>query len=262
MAGPVAVLNLGGVANVTYVDGDALLAFDTGPASALLDDWVRARTGAAFDADGALAASGRVDAAALAALGSHPFFALPPPKSLDRNAFSLAAVAGLSTADGAATLAAFTVDSVARARAHLKRAPRRWLVGGGGRHNRTLMAGLAAALGVPVEPVEAVGWDGDALEAQAFGFLAVRSVLGLPLSLPETTGRAGRDRCEGRGAARAWRGVGLSKGAHVVEQTRGQRTTRGVPARSVHPRLGVTSLDERLPLSYQSSGAFTPSAPS
>ena len=191
MAGPVAVLNLGGVANVTYVDGDALLAFDTGPASALLDDWVRARTGAAFDADGALAASGRVDADALAALGSHPFFALPPPKSLDRNAFSLAAVAGLSTADGAATLAAFTVDSVARARAHLKRAPRRWLVGGGGRHNRTLMAGLAAALGVPVEPVEARGWDGDALEAQAFGFLAVRSVLGLPLSLPETTGVPG-----------------------------------------------------------------------
>ncbi len=188
VAGPIAVLNLGGVANVTFVDGDVLLAFDTGPASALLDDFVGARTGAPFDAGGALAAAGCVDEAVLAGMLAHPFFGREPPKSLDRNAFSLDAVAGLSTEDGAATLAAFTVGSVARAREHLPALPRRWLVGGGGRHNETLMRGLAAALGVPAEPVEALGWDGDALEAQAFGFLAVRTLRGLPLSVPGTTG--------------------------------------------------------------------------
>lgn len=188
LPGPLAVLNLGGVANVTFLAGDALLAFDTGPASALLDDWVGRHTGAAFDEDGRIAQSGVVDAVVLATLLAHPFFGQAPPKSLDRNAFSLAAVAGLGVADGAATLAAFTVQSVARAREHLPAAPVRWLVGGGGRHNATLMAGLRAALGAPVDPVEAVGWDGDALEAQAFGFLAVRSLRGLPLSFPGTTG--------------------------------------------------------------------------
>ncbi len=185
---PLAVLNLGGVANVTFISGDTLLAFDTGPASALLDDWVGRHTGAAFDEDGRIARSGTVDARALATLLAHPFFGRPPPKSLDRNAFSLAAVAGLGLADGAATLAAFTVHSVAQAREHLPAPPLRWLVGGGGRHNAAFMAGLRAALGTPVDPVEAVGWDGDALEAQAFAFLAVRSLRGLPLSFPGTTG--------------------------------------------------------------------------
>jgi len=188
LPGPLAVLNLGGVANVTLIAGGTLLAFDTGPASALLDDWVCRHTGAAYDEDGRIARSGAVDPVALAALLAHPYFGRPPPKSLDRNAFALAAVAGLSLADGAATLAAFTAHSVARAREHLPAAPLRWLIGGGGRHNATLMAGLRAALSVPVDPVEAVGWNGDALEAQAFAFLAVRSLRGLPLSLPSTTG--------------------------------------------------------------------------
>lgn len=184
---PLAVLNLGGVANVTYLGGPDLLAFDTGPASAMLDDWVAQHTGAAYDADGRIAASGQVDQDRLARLLTHPYFDRPPPKSLDRNAFPMDAVAGLSLADGAATLTAFTVQSVARSREHLPRAPLRWLVTGGGRHNGTLMALLRASLGV-VDPVETVGWDGDALEAQAFGFLAVRSLHGLPLSLPGTTG--------------------------------------------------------------------------
>jgi len=188
LPGPLAVLNLGGVANVTLITGDTLLAFDTGPASALLDDWVCQHTGAAYDEDGRIARSGAVDAGVLAALLAHPYFGRPPPKSLDRNAFALAAVAGLSLADGAATLAAFTAHSVARAREHLPRTPLRWLVGGGGRHNAALMAGLRTALDAPVDPVETVGWDGDALEAQAFAFLAVRSLHGLPLSLPGTTG--------------------------------------------------------------------------
>ncbi len=188
LPGPLAVLNLGGVGNVTFIAGDLLLAFDTGPASALLDDWVGRHTGAAFDEDGRIARSGTVDPGVLASLLADPFFDQTPPKSLDRNAFSLAAVAGLGLTDGAATLAAFTVHSVARARAHLPTMPLRWLVGGGGRHNATLMAGLRTVLAAPVDPVEAVGWDGDALEAQAFGFLAVRSLRGLPLSFPGTTG--------------------------------------------------------------------------
>ncbi len=188
LAGPVAVLNLGGVGNVTALDDGSILAFDTGPANALIDDWVGRHTGAAYDADGRFAGSGVVDAAALAELLDNSYFDRAPPKSLDRNAFSAAPVERLSLADGAATLAAFTAATVGLARAHLPRPPERWLVAGGGRHNPVIMQMLRAALGVPVDPVEAVGWNGDALEAQAFGFLAVRSILGLPLSLPQTTG--------------------------------------------------------------------------
>lgn len=188
---PLAVLNLGGVGNVTWLGPggpDDILAFDTGPGNALLDDWAARHTGEAIDRDGALAAAGRVDPAALATLMADPYFALPPPKSLDRKDFDPRPVGGLGAADGAATLAAFTTASVEAALQHLPAPPRRWLVTGGGRHNPVLMARLGAALGVPVEPVEAVGWDGDALEAQAFAYLAVRSLLGAPLSLPSTTG--------------------------------------------------------------------------
>lgn len=187
---PLMVLNLGGVANVTYIDGDTVIAFDTGPASALIDDWMMTRRGTPFDANGALAASGRIDTDTLRCLMDNPYFAAPAPKSLDRQDFHARAtiVTPLSDADGAATLAAFTIESVAASLHHVPRQPVRWLVTGGGRLNRTLMDGLSHRLGVPVEPVEAVGWNGDFLEAQLFGYLAVRSVLGLPLSLPTTTG--------------------------------------------------------------------------
>lgn len=190
LAKPLMVLNLGGVANVTYIDDNTITAFDTGPASALLDDWVLRHTGAAFDAGGKLAASGTVDRDILARLMDNPYFAEKPPKSLDRNDFHERAkiIEHLSLVDGAATLAAFTVESVAIALAHVPHAPRRWLVTGGGRHNQTFMRALAQRLGVTVEPVEAVGWQGDAIEAQAFAYLAVRSVKGLPLSVPGTTG--------------------------------------------------------------------------
>lgn len=187
---PVMVLNLGGVGNVTYIDGETVIAFDTGPASAILDDFVSRRLGRPFDEDGALAAGGRVHDDLVAGFMANPYFDRPAPKSLDRNDFHRRAqvVEPLSDADGAATLAAFTVESLVAALRHVPRAPRRWLVGGGGRLNRHIMDRLAGRLGVPVEPVEAAGWDGDALEAQLFAYLAIRSLKGLPLSLPSTTG--------------------------------------------------------------------------
>ncbi len=187
---PVMVLNLGGVGNVTYLGAETTVAFDTGPASALLDDFVRRRCGLPFDEGGRLAASGRADAGILAQLMDNPFFDQPPPKSLDRNEFHARAriVDALGDADGAATLAAFTIEATRAALRHVPQPPRRWLVTGGGRLNAAFMAGFARVFGVPVEPVEAVGWDGDALEAELFGFLAVRSLYGLPLSLPTTTG--------------------------------------------------------------------------
>ncbi len=191
MAPPVCVLNLGGVGNVTWIgDGGALRAFDTGPGNALLDDWSMAHTGRPYDEDGALALAGAADEAILRRLLADPYFEREPPKSLDRQDFNLDLLAALSPQDGAATLAAFTCRAAALAVMHFPSPPRRWLVTGGGRHNPALMAGLAGILEAPVEPAEAAGWDGDALEAQAFAFLAVRSLRGLPLSLPSTTGVA------------------------------------------------------------------------
>ena len=186
---PLAVLNVGGVANVTWLGRDVPpLAFDTGPGNALIDDWVRRHTGRLCDEGGGLAARGQVDDAALAALMAHAWFDRAPPKSLDRDDFSAVALGHLSVADGAATLTEFTAAAVAAALKHVPEPPRRWLVCGGGRHNRALMAALARRLGAPVQPVEAVGWRGDALEAEAFAYLAMRSLAGLPLSLPSTTG--------------------------------------------------------------------------
>jgi anhydro-N-acetylmuramic acid kinase len=216
---PVAVLNLGGVGNVTWIGpgtdsgSDEILAFDTGPGNALIDDWVRRHTGRAADFGGALARAGRVSAAHVARFLALPFFGQKPPKSLDRDDFQGCIPQDLSVADGAATLMEMTAAAALAGTRHFPSPVREWLVCGGGRHNPALMAALARLLGasvrpvdphpdpprlagegregaarVSVRPVEAVGWDGDALEAQAFGYLAVRSVLGLPLSLPTTTG--------------------------------------------------------------------------
>ena len=186
--GPVAILNLGGVANVSWLDehGD-IVSFDTGPANGLIDAWCMERIGRGFDANGDLAAAGRIDPEAMTELMKHPFFKLAPPKSLDRWDFSLEAVKHLSDADGAATLTAFTARSIADGLAHLGR-PQRLFVAGGGRHNPVLMRMLAAALGVGPEPVEVLGWRGDLLEAEAFAWLAARVEAGLPTSLPSTTG--------------------------------------------------------------------------
>ncbi len=193
---PLAVLNLGGVANVSWmgaarrggtVEETPLLAFDTGPANALLDDWMLRRTGAPFDRNGETAARGTADGDRIAAWLRHPYFTTEPPKSLDRNDFD-AAVDSLDIADGAATLTEFTVRSVAAALDWMPERPRRWLVSGGGRKNGFLMDRLRRTLAAPVDPVEAVGWNGDALEAQAFAWLALRVADGLPTSLPSTTG--------------------------------------------------------------------------
>jgi anhydro-N-acetylmuramic acid kinase len=187
---PVAVLNLRGGGHVTLIVGraDVLLVFDTGPGNALIDDWVRRHTGNAADFDGALARAGQVSTEHVAHFLAMPFFDRKPPKSLDRDDFQGCIPHDLSVADGAATSTEMTAAAVTAATRHFPSPVRDWLVCGGGRHNPALMAALARLLGVSVRPVEAVGWDGDALEAQAFAYLAVRSVLGLPLSLPTTTG--------------------------------------------------------------------------
>ncbi len=187
---PIAVLNIGGVANVTWVGqgpGD-VLAFDTGPGNALIDDWMFKKTGKAVDKDGAAAKKGKVHQDMIDGWLKLPFFAAKPPKSLDRNAFSSAVVDGLSVEDGAATLASFTAQSVALGARFFTEQPKRWLVTGGGRLNPAIMDGLRNLLGVPVETVDALGWNGDAVEAEAFAYLAVRSLRKLSLSLPTTTG--------------------------------------------------------------------------
>lgn len=187
--GPVAVLNLGGVANITLVDGTgALIAFDTGPANGLIDSWVEAETGARYDAGGALAARGHVDESVLTAMLDHPFFDAPPPKSLDRGDFTIQPARGLSAADGAATLTAFTAATVADALNHLPVRPKRLIVAGGGRHNPTMLAMIAARTGLTPEPSDALGWNGDAVEAEGFAYMAVRTLRGLPISFSGTTG--------------------------------------------------------------------------
>lgn len=200
---PLAVVNIGGVSNITYIGGasDAdLLAFDSGTGCALINDFILERTGEAYDQNGSLATKGQVDKALLEDVFSLPFFSEKPPKSLDRDKFKSAMTelkgAGLFTAletmsleDGAATLSAFTVQGIARGmKDFLPHAPTQLLVTGGGRHNDYFMRELGKALDMPVAPVESVGWNGNAIEAQGFAYLAVRSLLGLPLSLPTTTG--------------------------------------------------------------------------
>ena len=213
VAKPVAVLNIGGVANVTWIGEEsrigqetgprpeagtgsgtakreAIIAFDTGPGNALIDDWLQAVCAQGWDEGGRLARVGRIHDDMIASWLQDPYFRELPPKSLDRNRFAsvLADLHMLSAEDGAATLTAFTVRCVAAAQRFMPGPPHRWLVCGGGRYNETMMAMLAHALPVPVERVEAVGWNGDALEAEAFAFLAVRSLRAMPLSLPSTTG--------------------------------------------------------------------------
>lgn len=186
LAEPACVLNLGGVANITWIDGDTVIACDTGPANALIDDWMLEKTGTAMDKNGEAAAKGTVDVARVLKWLQHPYFSLPAPKSLDRNAFAGCKVDDLSTEDGAATLAAFTVESVLKTIRQMPKLPQTLIVAGGGRHNKTMMDALAKC--IPTKNADELGWNGDNLEAEGFAYLAMRSALGLPLSLPTTTG--------------------------------------------------------------------------
>tara|TARA_Y100001970_G_scaffold293959_1_gene445086 strand:- start:14024 stop:15073 length:1050 start_codon:yes stop_codon:yes gene_type:complete len=189
--GPIEVVNIGGISNITWIDpaGDMPpIAFDTGPGNALLDDWVRSTSNLMYDRDGVLSSCGTPHRDTLLKLMNNPYFDRPPPKSLDRLSLNTELVNGLSPADGAATLVHFTCETIAGNFAHVPSKPKRLLITGGGRHNPNIMRTLAEIAGLPVSPVEAVNWDGDAIEAQAFAFLAVRSLRGLPLSLPSTTG--------------------------------------------------------------------------
>ncbi len=188
---PIAVLNIGGVANVTYVDGGDPVACDTGPGNALIDDFMRARVGAPYDNFGDVAATGNPDQAFIDGVLADHFFGLKPPKSLDRNSFALANIGlpSYSVPDGAATLSALTVQAVSRIVPFLPAKPKAWVVAGGGARNRTLMKMLGERLTpASVETADDVGWSADALEAQAFAFLAVRALNKLPYTFPTTTG--------------------------------------------------------------------------
>lgn len=190
MERPITVLNIGGVANVTWIGKDnRIIAFDTGPGNAPIDDWVRAQAGRPHDEGGSLARGGKPDKQRVALGLGHDHFARRPPKSLDRNAFTAALADGMNAADGAATLTEFTAASIAEAARHFPEPARSWIVCGGGRHNEWLMERLAIRL-APARLIkcDTLGWDGNALEAQAFAYLAVRVMRGLPLSLPGTTG--------------------------------------------------------------------------
>ncbi|MBR0753900.1 anhydro-N-acetylmuramic acid kinase [Bradyrhizobium jicamae] len=188
--GPIVVVNIGGVSNITYIDGkDTLIACDTGPGNALLDDFMFREMHLPFDAEGRFAAQGRVNEAWIQQALRLPFFAAPPPKSLDRNDFARLRLAGLPPADGAATLTAFTAAAIARIVPLLPKPPRSWIVAGGGARNLTMLRMLRERLQpATVEAAEVLGWASDAIEAQAFGYLAARGLKGLPLSYPTTTG--------------------------------------------------------------------------
>ncbi|MCE2950577.1 MAG: anhydro-N-acetylmuramic acid kinase [Alphaproteobacteria bacterium] len=192
LSGCCVFVNIGGIANVTWCgDGgraDSLIAFDTGPGNVLLNDWVKAHTGQAFDEGGQIARQGTVHKDVLASYLSHPYFSQPPPKSLDRGSFTLALCQGLSLEDGAATLTALTVRSIAAASPFYPESPTHFYMCGGGRHNTYLVEQLKTLLAPSrVESVEILGWQGDFIEAQAFAYLAIRSSLGKAISFPGTT---------------------------------------------------------------------------
>ncbi|MGH7756865.1 MAG: anhydro-N-acetylmuramic acid kinase, partial [Vulcanimicrobiaceae bacterium] len=186
---PVAIINIGGVANVSFVaPGEEPIACDTGPGNALLDDLMVRRLGAAFDRDGGAASRGKADGGVLRELLAHPFFSAPPPKSLDRNDFSGTAVKSLATDDAAATLTAFTAASIACVLRHLPSRPSLAIVCGGGARNKTLLRELADRLPCRIVLAETFGWSSDSMEAQAFAYLAVRREKHLPITFPLTTG--------------------------------------------------------------------------
>jgi anhydro-N-acetylmuramic acid kinase len=199
LTGPIAFLNIGGVSNVTWVNPEfdaadeegAVLAFDTGTGVALLNDWIFEKTGKSYDEFGLISGKGTPNAQRLRQWSQVSYFEEAIPKSLDRDEFKrMVDVSDLSLEDGAATLCAFSAYGVERSLEWMPAPPVQWFICGGGRHNRALMQMLRQKLDTDVKPVDALGFDGDQIEAQAFGYLAARSLQGLSLSCPETTGCA------------------------------------------------------------------------
>jgi len=192
---PIAFVNIGGVANITFIGASGMMiAFDCGPGNALINDFVREKAGLEMDEGGKLGRAGTIDYLVLATIMADPYFRKPAPKSLDRNAFDISAVMDKSLEDGAATLAALTAETIALGLEHMEQLERHpaemVVICGGGQHNQFLMDQLRGALDMPVMPADDLGWKGDTMEAEAFGYLAVRSKLGLPLTYPGTTGVA------------------------------------------------------------------------
>ena len=186
---PTAIVNIGGVSNITYMDGENLIAFDCGPGNAPLNDWMRAYCHKSYDENGSLAQTGHVQMDIVKRLLLHPYFAVPPPKSLDRNTFPiLQAVQGMTKANGAATITVIVAATIAESSRWFPRLPERWLISGGGRHNATLVQMLRSLVKSRVDLVEEIGWNGDMLEAEAFAYLAVCHLRELPITFPSTTG--------------------------------------------------------------------------
>ena len=185
---PVAFVNIGGVGNVTHVSADGYLsAFDTGPGNALINDWMKKNTSSNFDDSGKTAGRGNISVPHLKAALASDYFTKRPPKSLDRNSFIDLDFNGLNLEDGAATLTAFTAHSIARSASWFHEPPNLWIICGGGRHNATLMQMLREIL-PNVQSAEEQGLNGDSIEAEAWAYLAVRSLRGLPITFPGTTG--------------------------------------------------------------------------
>lgn len=185
---PVAIVNIGGVSNITWLSKDSILAFDCGPGNALIDDFMLTRKGEMFDRDGKLAAEGLIHQDTVTGWLRNPYFTTKPPKSLDRDAWDVSEVEELSDEDGAATLTEFTARAVHAALRHCPRKPKTFYVTGGGRRNKFLMERLRKVLDAEVEMLEEAGGNGDSMEAEGFAWFAVRSLLGLPVTVPETTG--------------------------------------------------------------------------
>lgn len=200
---PVAVINIGGVGNITWINGEDMVAFDTGPGNAMIDDWIQTHTGESYDKDGAIAALGQADAEQIEVFLTHPYFSENYPKSLDRNDFNTIYTSlrqrpqsmdsGLRRSDeewinnGAATLTEMTVRSLALGVSQCPEPPTALYITGGGRHNTTIMRRLAEVTGLPVHSIDSLGWNGDSMEAEGFAYMAVRSLLGEPYSFPTTT---------------------------------------------------------------------------
>ena len=189
---PVCFVNIGGISNVTFVpaSGDPV-AFDSGPGNALIDQWVAGEAGIPYDANGMIASEGGIVRSVVERYLESPFFEKAGPKSLDRNDFTLDLARGMELADGARTLAAVSAEAILKAADHMPERPKLWVICGGGRRNPHIVGDMRAgalASGAEVILAEDAGFDGDAMEAEAWAYLAVRAIKGLPLTFPTTTG--------------------------------------------------------------------------